>query len=86
MKPAILAVDADPDVLKGGGARFTTNTTILAQGRCFSGQSKDRVPTEMLCLDLVDREAEKEIVKEVRKTQTIKIQDILVPKQDMDLW
>jgi hypothetical protein len=40
----------------------------------------------MLCLDLVDREAEKEIVKEVRKTQTIKIQDILVPKQDMDLW
>jgi hypothetical protein len=66
MKPAILAVD-DPDVLKAVERDLRQIQPILAQDRCFSGQSKDRVSTEMLCLDLVDREAEKEIVKEVKE-------------------
>ena len=68
MKPAILAVDDDPDVLRAVERDLRQIQPVLAQDRCFSGQSKDRVSTEKLCLDLVDREAEKEIVTEVRES------------------
>ena len=46
MKPAILAVDDDPDVLKAVERNSRQIQPILAQDRCLSGQPKG----EMLCL------------------------------------
>jgi hypothetical protein len=41
MKPAILAVDDDPDVLRAVERDLRQIQPVLAQDRCFRGQSKD---------------------------------------------